>query len=87
MPRDSIAQAIAIRDGKIVAIGTDRDILRLVGAGTRRIDLNGRAATPGLIDSHAHIADGGVEELYHVHLGDAERWQKWCAGCAPELRT
>jgi predicted amidohydrolase YtcJ len=69
---DSIAQAIAIRDGKIVAIGTDRDILRLVGAGTRRIDLNGRAATPGLIDSHAHVADGGVEELYHVHLSDAK---------------
>jgi len=34
--------------------------------------LNGRAATPGLIDSHAHVADGGVEELYHVHLSDAK---------------
>jgi predicted amidohydrolase YtcJ len=68
--QDSIAQALAIRDGKIIAIGTDRDILRLADATTRRIDLQGRTATPGLIDSHAHIADGGVEQLYHVHLSD-----------------
>ncbi len=68
---DSIAEALAIRGGKIIAIGTDRDILRLAGAATRRIDLHGRTATPGLIDSHAHIADAGVNALYHVQLGDA----------------
>jgi predicted amidohydrolase YtcJ len=69
--RDSIAQALAIRDGKIIAVGSDADILRLADAATRRIDLHGQTATPGLIDSHAHIADAGVEELYHVHLSDA----------------
>jgi predicted amidohydrolase YtcJ len=68
---DSIAQGIAIRDGKIIAVGADRDILRLAGAATRRIDLRGRTATPGLIDSHAHIADAGVNELFHVDLSDA----------------
>jgi len=57
--------------GKIIPIGTDRDILRLADAAPRRIDLHGRTATPGLIDSHAHIADAGVEQLYHVHLSDA----------------
>ena len=62
---------MAIRDGKILAVGSDEQILRLAGAATQRIDLHGRTATPGLIDSHAHIADGGVEQLYHVHLGDA----------------
>src|SRR5450755_1521440 len=62
---------VGVRDGKIIAIGTDRDILRLADAGTRRIDLHGRTATPGLIDSHAHIADAGVKDLYHVHLSDA----------------
>jgi predicted amidohydrolase YtcJ len=35
------------------------------------IDLHGRTATPGLIDTHAHIADGGVKELYAVKLSDA----------------
>jgi predicted amidohydrolase YtcJ len=69
-PHDTIVQALAIRDGKILAVGRDRDILRLAGAATKRIDLRGRTATPGLIDSHAHIADGGVGELYHVHLSD-----------------
>src|ERR1700722_3129315 len=69
--RDSIVEAMAIRDGKITALGTDRDILRLAGTSTRRIDLQGQTATPGLIDSHAHIADGGVGQLYHVHLSDA----------------
>jgi predicted amidohydrolase YtcJ len=69
--RDSIAEALAIRDGKIIAVGTDRDMLRLAGAATQRIDLHGRTATPGLIDSHAHIADAGVQQLYHVHLSDA----------------
>ena len=68
---DSIAQGIAIRDGKIIAVGSDPDILRMAGAATRRIDLHGRTATPGLIDSHAHIADAGVVELYHVDLSDA----------------
>jgi predicted amidohydrolase YtcJ len=69
--RDSIAEALAVRDGKIVAVGADEDILRLAGPATRRIDLHGRTATPGLIDSHAHIADAGVAELYHVDLSDA----------------
>jgi predicted amidohydrolase YtcJ len=41
----SIAQGLAIRDGKIIAVGTDRDILRLAGAGTQRIDLQGRTMT------------------------------------------
>src|ERR1700719_4198063 len=70
-PHDSVVQGLAIRDGKIIAAGSDRDMLRLAGAATRRIDLHGRTATPGLIDSHAHIADAGVVELYHVDLGDA----------------
>ena len=69
--QDSIAEAVAVRDGKIIAIGKDREILRLAAAATRRIDLHGRTATPGLIDSHAHIADAGVIELYHVNLSDA----------------
>jgi len=68
--KDSVAQALAVRGGRIVAVGTDAAILRLAGARTRRIDLNGRTATPGLIDSHAHIADGGIVELYHVRLSD-----------------
>jgi predicted amidohydrolase YtcJ len=71
--RDSIVQAIAIRHGVIVKVGTDAEVLKFAGStpGARIIDLRGRTATPGLIDTHAHIADGGVEELYGVKLSDA----------------
>ena len=61
--KDSIAQAIAIRQGKIIAVGSDKKIQQLAGSKARVIDLHGRTATPGLIDSHAHLATGGVEEL------------------------
>jgi predicted amidohydrolase YtcJ len=69
--RDTIAQALAIRQGKIVAVGSDQQILALAGPKTQRIDLKGRTATPGLIDTHAHLAEGGVDELYAVSLSDA----------------
>jgi predicted amidohydrolase YtcJ len=70
---DSVAQAIAIRRGVIVKVGTDADVLEFAAnaPGTRVIDLHGHTATPGLIDTHAHIAEGGVEELYGVKLSDA----------------
>jgi predicted amidohydrolase YtcJ len=70
-PKDSIAQAVAIRQGKIIAVGSDQQIQALAGPKTNVIDLEGRTATPGLIDTHAHIATGGVEELYSVSLSDA----------------
>jgi predicted amidohydrolase YtcJ len=70
-PKDSIVQAIAIRDGKILAVGTNEQIRKLASNTTRVIDLQGRTATPGLIDTHAHLAIGGVDELYSVNLSDA----------------
>jgi predicted amidohydrolase YtcJ len=69
--KDSIAQAIAIRQGKIVAVGSDEQILQLSGPQAKVIDLHGKTATPGLIDTHAHIAAGGYEALYEVSLSDA----------------
>lgn len=70
---DSVAQAIAIRHGIIVKVGTDTEVLESAGnvPGMRIIDLHGHTATPGLIDTHAHVAEGGVEELYGVKLSDA----------------
>jgi predicted amidohydrolase YtcJ len=50
----SISQAIAIRDGRIVAVGSTADVQRLAGPATRAIDLQGRTVIPGLIDSHLH---------------------------------
>lgn len=69
---DSVAQAIAVRHGVIVTVGSDAEVLEFAGhaPGIRVIDLHGRTATPGLIDTHAHVADGGVEELYGIKLSD-----------------
>jgi predicted amidohydrolase YtcJ len=68
---DSVAQAVAIRHGMILKTGSDAEIQALAAPHARVIDLKGRTATPGLIDTHAHIADGGVDELYGVALSDA----------------
>ena len=52
--RFSIAQALAIRGGRIAKVGTSTEIDALKGTSTRVIDLNGRTVIPGLIDNHAH---------------------------------
>jgi hypothetical protein len=53
--RFTVAQAVAIRGDRIVAVGTNQEIAQLAGTNTRRIDLRGRAVTPGLIDNHMHL--------------------------------
>ncbi len=65
-----MAQAVAIANGKIIAVGSTADIQRRAGPATRVIDLKGLTATPGLIDTHAHMAEGGVDEMFHVVLSD-----------------
>jgi len=52
--RFTIAEALAIRGGRIVAVGSAADVERLKGPQTRTLDLNRRAVIPGLIDNHAH---------------------------------
>jgi predicted amidohydrolase YtcJ len=52
--RFTIAQALAIKDGRILKVGTSAEIDALKGASTRTIDLGGRTVIPGLIDNHAH---------------------------------
>jgi len=68
---DTVAQAIAVREGRILAVGSNRDIRALVGPQTRVIDLHGKTATPGLIDAHAHISSGGLALVTGVDLSQA----------------
>lgn len=65
---DNVAQALAITGGRISLVGTDKAVQALVGSNTKVIDLHGRAATPGLIDTHAHILSTGIGELYEIKL-------------------
>ena len=56
----SIAQAVAIRGARVMAVGTNQQINALAGPNTRRIDLRGRAVMPGFIDNHAHFQEEGA---------------------------
>lgn len=52
--QSSLREALAIRDGKVLALGTSAEIRRLAGPDTRVFELDGRTVIPGLIDSHMH---------------------------------
>jgi predicted amidohydrolase YtcJ len=54
-PQQPTATAVAVRDGKILAVGSDDAIKPLLASGGQRVDLNGRCLTPGLVDAHVHF--------------------------------
>jgi predicted amidohydrolase YtcJ len=56
------AAAVAVKGERILAVGDDQQIRRYIGRQTRRLDLAGKAVTPGLIDTHAHLPFFGLRE-------------------------
>src|SRR5687767_523951 len=62
------SEAVAMRDGRFVAVGSERDVMATAGPDAKRIDLKGRLVIPGLIDSHTHVIRGGLN--YNMEL----RW-------------
>ena len=59
---DSIVEAVAVKSGRIIAIGTSREIQALIGDGTIVVDAKGRTVIPGIIDSHGHHASTAMRE-------------------------
>ena len=49
-----VSDAVAVRGTSILAVGSDKEITRHIGARTKVVDLKGRSVTPGLIDAHSH---------------------------------
>jgi len=64
----NIAEAVAVRENRILAVGSNEMIIRFAGTGTRRINLNGRSMTPGIIYSNADNALPG---------GDLVKFSQW----------
>ncbi len=62
----SIHQAVALKGGRILKIGSDQAVLADKGPTTELVDLDGKMVLPGLMDSHAHPADACLTELDHV---------------------
>jgi len=65
-PGQPKAQAIAFSDGRIVAVGSDADILHLAGSSTTKINIGRKTITPGFIDAHTHPAYAGRRHLRNV---------------------
>eukprot|EP01036_Dinobryon_divergens_P038644 gene38644-50753_t len=55
----TVAQAVAVREGRIVFVGTDAEVARHIGKDTRVIELGGRMLMPGFVDGHLHSLAGG----------------------------
>jgi len=62
--RDSIAQAIAIGNGKVLAVGGADAMAPHLGPQTRHIEMKGRTIVPGLIDGHAHMDRQGLRTVF-----------------------
>jgi len=82
------AEAVAIRDGRIIAVGNDDEILEFTGDSTIVIDLEGKMVLPGFQDAHIHPLEGASgEEFFTCQLDtlrgtDAETWIEYIAECA-----
>ncbi len=70
MPR---AEAMAVADGRVLAVGSDTEIEAMAGPGTLRHNLHGRFVMPGLVESHTHALWGACRDLFDVYVGYGAR--------------
>ena len=57
------AEAVAVKDGRIIAVGTVDEVMAHKGDDTQSVDLDGRTMLPGFVDSHGHVVLGGIQAL------------------------
>lgn len=83
-----VAEAVAVRDGRVIAVGSDADVRRLAGPSTRVIDARGRTVIPGLIDSHVHALGAAPVEAVSPFrtlssIADLQDWIRVATSRAP----
>jgi predicted amidohydrolase YtcJ len=69
--QSTVTEAVAVREGKILATGSSASIKSLAGARTRVLDVSGKTVIPGLIDTHAHFKAAGLAD-YVVNMSRAK---------------
>src|SRR6185437_3629221 len=79
-------RALAVSNGKIIAVGSDSEIQKLKGPKTRVIDLGGHFVMPGLNDAHVHLASGGFEKL-NVNLVGSKSLEEMKQRIAARVKT
>ena len=57
------AEAVAVKEGRILAVGSKQDVLKTASADTALVDLGGKALLPGFVDAHGHVLAGGIQSL------------------------
>lgn len=57
------AEAVAVADGKILAVGKRSDIMKMKGPATQLVDLKGQTLVPGFVDAHGHVVIGGLQAI------------------------
>ena len=62
----SLARAIAVADGRIVAVGRDDEVLALASSSTKRIDVAGRTVLPAFVDTHTHLRRASLVLAYYI---------------------
>ncbi len=72
-PLQPKAQALAVRDGRIQAVGSNEAIAHYIGDNTRVLDLHGAFVTPGFIEGHGHLMDTG-HSLMRLNVGKPSDW-------------
>ena len=85
----TIAEAVAIYDGKFVAVGNSQQALEFAGPSTRRIDLAGKTVLPGMIETHLHVNSQTVSHHLERSLDTTDpplQWRSKQEGLA-QLRT
>ncbi len=79
------AAAVAVADGRIVAVGTDSEISEWIGPKTKQIDAAGKSVFPGFNDAHVHFSSGG-KEISGVHLRDAATREEFARRIGEEAK-
>ncbi len=82
------AEAIAVKEGVILAVGSNEEISAMAGPDTNMIDLDGKMIMPGIHDTHAHPVDAGITELYECSFRTTDLTEalETIRGCAADAQ-